>query len=632
MSILNFTKSVAIAESKSKRVTLKQKHKIIKKVKEHHRKKAKEARKAGHKKKKELKDPGVPAQWPFREQELAAIEAKRAQAQAELEAKKQAKKEARAEKRKAASMEVDAGGDGDALQGLASSAANRETEFERKRKTREEDKSSVHDYSRRAFYRDLTKVLEAADVIVEVLDARDPQGCRCFEVERMAAAANKRVVLLLNKIDLVPRDVVEKWLAYLREEFPCVAFKCNTVSGQRSHLGQKKGGAVSGAAELLQTSDALGADTLLQLIKNYARNEKMKMAVTVGVVGFPNVGKSSLINSLKRARVANVGATPGVTKSLQEVTLDKHVRLLDCPGVVFAAEGDDPASVALRNCVNVDKMEDPVAPVHEIVRRVSREKLMSLYAIQRFTDANDFITLVAIGRGKLKKGALPNTREAAKLILHDWNAGRIPYYTLPPKRQSVVEGSAAIVAAWGKDFDVDEVYKNEQKAVIANLGALEPEDFTEMPASAPLSMATDDAGEDKAIDGEGDEEEDAMDETEGHVKVSAFEHAARGRSFLDKKVSLYKEEGQFNPHAARAAKKKAKKAKLTDDYDFEEDFGDDGDGAADASTRETKKGAKNEESEEEEEEEENDSGSEGEDDESDEDEEEEGEEEADMSD
>ena len=76
----------------------------------------------------------------------------------------------------------------------------------------------------------------------------------------------------------------------------------------------------------------------MQLIKNYSRNKKMKTAVTVGIIGYPNVGKSSLINSMKRARSVGVSATPGFTKCLQEVQVRRRKKeicvnyISMCPG------------------------------------------------------------------------------------------------------------------------------------------------------------------------------------------------------------------------------------------------------------------------------------------------------------
>jgi nuclear GTP-binding protein len=115
---------------------------------------------------------------------------------------------------------------------------------------------------------------------------------------------------------------------------------------------------------LLAGSECLGADNLIKLLKNYSRNLNIKTSITVGIVGFPNVGKSSIINSLKRSKVCGVGSTPGVTKNAQTIQLDKNIKLLDCPGIVFSktTNEEESAQVLLRNCVKVELLEDPTLP------------------------------------------------------------------------------------------------------------------------------------------------------------------------------------------------------------------------------------------------------------------------------
>ncbi|KAF1635019.1 Guanine nucleotide-binding protein-like NSN1, partial [Eudyptes filholi] len=90
--------------------------------------------------------------------------------------------------------------------------------------------------------------------------------------------------------------------------------------------------------------------------------------------GYPNVGKSSLINSLKRSRACGVGAAPGVTRCLQAVQLDRHIQLLDCPGVVMET-GAPPATAPLRGALAPQRLRDPLSPAAAILRRCPPEQV-----------------------------------------------------------------------------------------------------------------------------------------------------------------------------------------------------------------------------------------------------------------
>ena len=155
---------------------------------------------------------------------------------------------------------------------------------------------------------------------------------------------------------------------------------------------------------------------LMALLGNYCRNKDIKTSIRVGVVGFPNVGKSSLINSLKRSKACNVGSTPGVTRAMQEVQLDSKVKLLDSPGVVLATGLKNDASVALRNAIKVDTMEDPITPVEAILQRCPKQQMCLQYSIASYDSTPEFLGSVASKIGKLKKGGVPNMEMAARVI------------------------------------------------------------------------------------------------------------------------------------------------------------------------------------------------------------------------
>lgn len=434
---------VKVHGRQSKRQSLKQKYNIQKKVRSHNKKEKKMARKL--KKtgvvKRFQKEPGIPNLFPYKEQMIKQMEN---QERGEEEKKKLAKQLRRKMKKQLAKDTLDKKEtQGDDMEDYMNEVNGKIIRYTEDQKTEEveDDLLAANDkqigQSRKAYMKDLKNVVEQSDVVLEILDARDPLGCRNIEMEHQVIAQNKKLVLVLNKIDLVPTENARDWLKILRDEHPTILFKSTTQS-QKQNLSSKISLHKSSLTErkemvdsMLQSSKGVGTDNLIQLLKNYCRNDtsekKSKHSIIVGVIGFPNVGKSSLINSLKRSRVAATGNMPGFTKGIQEVYLDKDIVLLDSPGVVLSKENSD--SLILRNVIKIDDLEDPITPVEAMLGRISKKELMKVYRIPGFETVNEFLASIARKTGKLSKGGVPDVNAAAKIVLRDWNNGKIEYYT-----------------------------------------------------------------------------------------------------------------------------------------------------------------------------------------------------------
>jgi len=160
--------------------------------------------------------------------------------------------------------------------------------------------------------------------------------------------------------------------------------------------------------------------------------------ITVGIVGYPNVGKSSIINSLKRGRVVGVSNTPGFTKQLQEIILDKDIKLLDCPGVVYSHKKED---VILHNVIRTEDIKEPIEVVGLILSKVAKETMIDVYELgdKNWETIEQFLYLIGDKMKKYKKGGLIDFDKVARLIVKDWNDGKLKYFSLPPLVNSMME-------------------------------------------------------------------------------------------------------------------------------------------------------------------------------------------------
>ncbi len=513
-------------KGKSKRITLKDKYKIQRRVVETNRKRKKQAKKDVKngvvRPNQQKRDPGIPNSWPFKQDLLKDIQrARERQQQQQEEQKDKRKGELRALREHQAQ-----GGSCRTIEELMAKANQAQQAFDAKQLSGSDPASAGNNksdgqvaagqQSRRAYLRELKKVVDTADVLLQVLDARDPIGSRIHKTleDVILSKADKRMVLVLNKIDLVPKDVVSRWLTVLRRSHPTIAIKAS------------KDGASSDDQDAATSSVPVGMDGLLQLLKNYARTGgtggKSKTTIVCGVIGYPNTGKSSIINALKRSRAVGVSPRPGFTTSMQEVVLDRNVRLLDSPGVVF-----DDSTALLGNCVDADSIDDPIPAVDALLKRCNPQSLIMTYNIPAFPqgDTMMFLAMVAKSYGRVLKGGIPDKVGAARAVLKDWNTGKIPYYTVPPKdaEPDVAKGGAVIVSSFGAEFDLskydDQVLSSLKESDEMDFIALENDDVSsnlekkskELAFYLSKEQEDDDEMEDDSDDDEDDDDDDEDD-------------------------------------------------------------------------------------------------------------------------
>lgn len=248
-------------------------------------------------------------------------------------------------------------------------------------------------------WRSVFKVICEADIVLEILDSRDPESFRNKKVEEIAAKQGKILILVINKSDLVPRDILEKWKRKLSREYPTV---------------------------YISSKDRLGTRILRKTILKYAP----RIPVKVALVGYPNVGKSSIINVLKGKHSAGTSPIPGFTKHTQLFRITPKIFILDTPGVYPA---DDDVSLTLKSALEVEKIKDPIACALELIKFVRKRnpgELIKIYGIES-DDEFEFLEKLAIKRGRLLKGGKPDIEEIARIILRDWQRGKIVVWKEP---------------------------------------------------------------------------------------------------------------------------------------------------------------------------------------------------------
>lgn len=255
---------------------------------------------------------------------------------------------------------------------------------------------------------ELYKVIDSSDVVVQVVDARDPMGTRCRHVEEFLRKEkpHKHLVTVINKVDLVPTWVTRKWIGELSKEMPTIAFHASI-------------------------NNSFGKGAVINLLRQFAKLHPDRPQISVGFIGYPNVGKSSLVNTLRKKKVCKTAPIAGETKVWQYVMLMRRIYLIDSPGVVYP-QGDTETQIILKGVVRVENVKDPENHIQGVLDRCKPEHLRRQYGIPEFSGVDDFLTKIAIKQGRLLKGGDPDIVAISKVVLNEFQRGKLPYFVPPP--------------------------------------------------------------------------------------------------------------------------------------------------------------------------------------------------------
>jgi len=182
---------------------------------------------------------------------------------------------------------------------------------------------------------------------------------------------------------------------------------------------------------------------------------------TIGFVGYPNVGKSTVINALVGSKRVGMSRTPGKTKHIQTLELqDLGVTLCDCPGLVFPSVAATKAHLVINNTVHIDDLRECFSPIALIVEKVGWKAILNRYDCASHVldararsgdhvldDAHAFLAALAVSRNHLLRVGVPDENWAARKVLKDYVTGALLHCEEPPSSSSAAAASSSLAAA-----------------------------------------------------------------------------------------------------------------------------------------------------------------------------------------
>lgn len=389
-------------------------------------------------------------------------------------------------------------------------------------KLEEEQKFILTPFERNLdFWRQLWRVIERSDVVVQIVDGRNPLLFRCPDLEAYVkeVSEDKVNMILVNKADLLTREQRGIWARYFQkqgiravfwsalaeadrlealekgmeveqtedavsepeeeeeEEQPSVAKESQQPEAKEEEEDsldedprervtvaeedwqtcsegddeEEEGGGAAGPSNkdgFRNSSRLLHKDELLATFKMVHTGKQCREGqITVGMVGYPNVGKSTTINTIFRDKKVSVSATPGHTKHFQTLFVEPGLCLCDCPGLVMPSFVSTKAEMICCGILSIDQMRDHVPSTSLVCQTIPRHVMERTYGINiirpredqdpdRAPTSEEMLRAYGYMRGFMTAHGQPDEARSARYVLKDYVNGKLLYCHPPPHIQA----------------------------------------------------------------------------------------------------------------------------------------------------------------------------------------------------
>ncbi|TVY40457.1 Large subunit GTPase [Lachnellula occidentalis] len=332
-------------------------------------------------------------------------------------------------------------------------------------------------------WRQLWRVIERSDLVVQIVDARNPLLFRSDDLERYVKSVDSRKenLLLVNKADMLTLDQRKAWADHFEEVGISYKFFSASLAKEMNEAREDDseeeddaaGEPVESGSKLAEKAQKLDLESdedeneedevdgeeestriltvhelealfLLHAPENEDADSEAPRKTQIGLVGYPNVGKSSTINALIGSKKVSVSSTPGKTKHFQTIHLSDKVLLCDCPGLVFPNFATTKAELVCNGILPIDQLREFTGPAGLVAKRIPQAFLEAVYGMKISTRpleeggtgvpvAEEILLAYAKARGFTRTGqGQPDESRAARFILKDYVKGKLLFCAPPP--------------------------------------------------------------------------------------------------------------------------------------------------------------------------------------------------------